>query len=64
MILAALRKKPPEGWTRVDVTLIKQEKEKETSQNSSPSQSRKSLRILRLAEKDYDISETESIHLS
>ena len=34
MILAAIRKRPPEGWTRVDVTLIQnqlkeQEKAKE-----------------------------------
>ena len=34
MILAAIRKRPPEGWTRVDVNLInKQLKEKEKEVN-------------------------------
>ena len=29
MILAAIRKWPPEGWARVDVTLIKQQEKGE-----------------------------------
>ena len=37
LILAAIRKKQPEGWTRVNVTLIQQqlkEKEKEVNTNT------------------------------
>lgn len=31
MILAAIRKWPPEGWARIDVTLIKQQKKGENA---------------------------------
>ena len=33
MILAAIRKWPPEGWARVDVTLIKQQSEQKKGEN-------------------------------